>query len=83
MRKTWTTFKTKVRNRLDFIRYGQKIGYINIITITIDLTILTYSIIDYRTPDKHRQPVSFSVPDLYDPRMADHLFYQEFLCLYA
>ena len=49
MRKTWTTFKTKVRNRLDFIRYGQKIGYINIITITIDLTILTYSIIDYRT----------------------------------
>ena len=49
MKKTWTTFKTKVRNRLDFIRYGQKIGYINIITITIDLTILTYSIIDYRT----------------------------------
>lgn len=49
MRKTWITLKTKVRNRLDFIRYGQRIGYINVITIAIDLTILTYSVIDYRT----------------------------------
>ena len=49
MDKIWTSAKVKIRNRLDFIRYGQRIGYINIVAIVIDLAILLYSAIDYQT----------------------------------
>lgn len=49
MKKIGTTYKVKIRNRLDFIRYGQRIGYINIVTIVIDFAILLYSAIDYQT----------------------------------
>lgn len=37
MDKIWTSAKVKIRNRLDFIHYGQRIGYINIVAIVIDL----------------------------------------------
>ncbi len=49
MDKIWTSAKVKIRNRLDFIHYGQRIGYINIVAIVIDLAILLYSAIDYQT----------------------------------
>ena len=49
MDKIWTSAKVKIKNRLDFIRYGQRIGYINIVAIVIDLAILLYSAIDYQT----------------------------------
>lgn len=49
MGKTGTALKVKLRNRLDFIRYGQQIGYINLFTIFIDLVILIYSAVDYQT----------------------------------
>ena len=47
MDKIWTSAKVKIRNRLDFIHYGQRIGYINLVAIVIDLAILLYSAIDY------------------------------------
>ena len=49
MDKIWTSAKVKIRNRLDFIHYGQRIGYINIVAIVIALAILPYSAIDYQT----------------------------------
>ena len=49
MRKIWNSTKIKIKNRFDFILYGQRIGYINILTIIIDLIILLYSIFDFNT----------------------------------
>ncbi len=49
MKKIWSSTKIKIKNRFDFILYGQRIGYINIITIIIDLIILLYSILDFNT----------------------------------
>ena len=80
MDKIWTSAKVKIRNRLDFIHYGQRIGYINIVAIVIDLAILLYSAIDYQTL---MQPVPFPVPGLYDPYLADDLFRKGFLRLHA
>ena len=46
MDKIWTSAKVKIRNRLDFNQYGQRIGNINIVAILIDLAILLNSAID-------------------------------------
>lgn len=49
MKKIWSSTRIKIKNRFDFILYGQRIGYINILTIIIDLIILLYSIFDFNT----------------------------------
>lgn len=49
MKEFLLDLKVSFRNRIDYFRYGHKIGYINLWTIFIDLLLLLYTILDYQT----------------------------------
>lgn len=83
MDKIWTSAKVKIRNRLDFIHYGQRIGYINIVAIVIDLAILLYSAIDYQTLMQTGNLFLFLFLVFTTLNLADDLFRKGFLRLHA
>lgn len=49
MKEFLLDLKVSFRNRIDYFRYGHKIGYINLWRIAIDLAILAYAISNYET----------------------------------